>query len=229
MELSIEELLFAHRIGATMATQRGAFKRKDDEGVFNYYDEGWITSNMTNEQNQKLCHPIDFTPLYDWIDHDGSAECPVNPEVEVSGAYDVNLAIADTAGNLNWKNVVKFKLTEVKSNTENWSESDEQRQEVIDQNGNTGEHYRMPALEPDPREIISKKGFVGSKSKYHREISPGIWVDVYDVLKAWNVTCPALQHLTKKALQPGERGHKTLEQDMKDIVASAKRAQELNG
>lgn len=65
------------------------------------------------------------------------------------------------------------------------------------------------------------------RSKYHREIKPGIWVDVYDVLHAWRVQNPALQHLIKKSLQPGERGHKTREQDMKDIVASALRAGEL--
>lgn len=65
------------------------------------------------------------------------------------------------------------------------------------------------------------------KSKYHREIAPGVWVDVYDVLKAWKVENPALQHLIKKALQPGARGHKDLEQGMDDIVASAIRAREL--
>lgn len=92
------------------------------------------------------------------------------------------------------------------------------------QNGNTGENYAdIPPPEYDPRDVAFKP----TKSKYHREIAPEIWVDVYDVLKAWNVTCPALQHLIKKALQPGERGHKTLDQDMKDIVASAIRAQEL--
>lgn len=64
-------------------------------------------------------------------------------------------------------------------------------------------------------------------SKYHREIKPGVHVDVYDVLRAWNVRNPALQHLIKKALQPGERGHKTLEQDMDDIIVSAQRAKEL--
>lgn len=70
-------------------------------------------------------------------------------------------------------------------------------------------------------------GQARTPSKYHREIKPGVHVDVYDVLAAWGVQNPALQHLIKKALQPGERGHKTLEQDMADIVASAKRAQEL--
>lgn len=64
-------------------------------------------------------------------------------------------------------------------------------------------------------------------SKYHKEIHPGCIVDVYDVLKAWDVRNPALQHLIKKALQAGNRGHKTLEQDMQDIIDSALRAQEL--
>lgn len=65
-------------------------------------------------------------------------------------------------------------------------------------------------------------------SKYIRKIK-GIEVDVYDVLKAWNVTNPALQHLIKKALQPGERGHKDRETDLTDILASAHRAIELEG
>lgn len=65
------------------------------------------------------------------------------------------------------------------------------------------------------------------RNKYMREIKPGVWVDVYDVLDAWAVQNPALQHLIKKALAPGQRGHKTLDQDMSDIVASAERAREL--
>lgn len=65
------------------------------------------------------------------------------------------------------------------------------------------------------------------RSKYHREIKPGVFVDVYDVLQAFDVRNPALQHLVKKALAAGQRGHKTLSQDMDDIVASAIRAKEL--
>lgn len=64
-------------------------------------------------------------------------------------------------------------------------------------------------------------------NKYQREIKPGVWVDIYDVIKAWNVTNPALQHLLKKACQPGGRGHKSLEQDLQDIIDSAIRAKEL--
>lgn len=64
-------------------------------------------------------------------------------------------------------------------------------------------------------------------SKYNRPCK-GITIDVYDVLKAFNVTCPALQHLIKKALAVGQRGHKGASEDLKDILASAKRAIELS-
>lgn len=63
-------------------------------------------------------------------------------------------------------------------------------------------------------------------SKYTKEIN-GVSVDVYDVLKAWQVTNPALQHLIKKALQCGGRGHKDSSQDLQDIIDSAIRAKEL--
>ena len=65
------------------------------------------------------------------------------------------------------------------------------------------------------------------ENKYLHEIKPGVFVDVYDVLMAWNVTNPALQHLIKKALQAGERGHKSRKQDLQDIIDSAIRAKEL--
>ena len=63
-------------------------------------------------------------------------------------------------------------------------------------------------------------------SKYTKHIH-GVSVDVYDVLMAWGVTNPALQHLIKKALQCGQRGHKDKQQDLQDIIDSAIRAKEL--
>lgn len=66
------------------------------------------------------------------------------------------------------------------------------------------------------------------RNKYMREIKPGVWVDVYDVIQAWKVTNSAQQHLIKKALQGGQRGHKDYETDMHDIIASATRAIELD-
>lgn len=74
--------------------------------------------------------------------------------------------------------------------------------------------------------IAQREPVVTSDSKYNRPCK-GITIDVYDVLKAFNVTCPALQHLIKKALAVGQRGHKDASEDLKDILASAKRAIEL--
>lgn len=63
--------------------------------------------------------------------------------------------------------------------------------------------------------------------KYDRPCK-GITVDVYDVLRAFEVTDPALQHLIKKALCAGLRGYKNRSEDLKDIFDSAKRAIELH-
>ncbi len=63
-------------------------------------------------------------------------------------------------------------------------------------------------------------------SKYDRPCK-GVTIDVYDVLKAFEVTNPALQHLIKKALCAGLRGHKDKEQDLCEVLASAQRGIEL--
>jgi hypothetical protein len=54
-----------------------------------------------------------------------------------------------------------------------------------------------------------------------------VYIDVYDVLKAFDVRCPALQHLIKKALNVGVRGHKDHTTDLQDIMDSSIRAIEL--
>ena len=69
-------------------------------------------------------------------------------------------------------------------------------------------------------------------NKYDRVVKDtdgnSVVVDVYSVLDGFNVTCPALQHLIKKALCVGIRGHKDTDQDLQDINASAIRAIQLN-
>jgi hypothetical protein len=69
-------------------------------------------------------------------------------------------------------------------------------------------------------------------NKYDRDIigkdGKSCIVDVYDVLKAFKVECPALQHLIKKALCTGLRGHKDKQTDLKDIIKSSKRALQLH-
>lgn len=64
--------------------------------------------------------------------------------------------------------------------------------------------------------------------RYDRQCK-GVVIDVYDVLQAFEVVNPALQHLIKKALCAGLRGHKKREQDLVEILESAKRAIELEG
>jgi hypothetical protein len=65
-------------------------------------------------------------------------------------------------------------------------------------------------------------------NKYIRTVK-GVSVDVYDVLKGFNVTCPAMQHALKKMLCSGLRGHKGSVQDKEEAIASIKRSIELDG
>lgn len=71
--------------------------------------------------------------------------------------------------------------------------------------------------------------FIYPKSRLncHGELTAPIIVDVYSVLKAFDVQCPALAHLIKKSLCAGLRGHKNKSQDLQDIIDSAVRAKEL--
>ena len=79
---------------------------------------------------------------------------------------------------------------------------------------------------PLEEDAATAKQPVITQSKYTKTIH-GVPVDVYDVLQAWGVINPALQHLIKKALQCGQRGHKDNAQDLQDIIDSAIRAKEL--
>jgi hypothetical protein len=63
-------------------------------------------------------------------------------------------------------------------------------------------------------------------NKYQRTIRSET-VDVYDVLVAFGVTCPATAHAIKKLLMPGTRGHKDKLQDLNEAKQSIERAIEL--
>lgn len=71
---------------------------------------------------------------------------------------------------------------------------------------------------------------IGEKrNKYHREIKPGVHVDVYDVLAAFTADLhgrikAAVDHGLKKMLCAGERGHKDLRQDLVEARQSLDRA-----
>ena len=63
---------------------------------------------------------------------------------------------------------------------------------------------------------------------YFKDVSNIAEIDVYAVLKLFDVTDPCLQHIVKKALCAGKRGHKDMMEDLKNIVDTAIRAVELN-
>ena len=92
--------------------------------------------------------------------------------------------------------------------------SDSSRIDAISQNGNDGLHY------PE-----------APKNKYERQIrnssKEAINVDVYDVLVAFDVTNPALQHAIKKMLCTGIRGYKDFNQDIDEAIQALERAKEL--
>ena len=60
-------------------------------------------------------------------------------------------------------------------------------------------------------------------TKYHKQV-PGVVIDVYDVLIAFDVTNPAIQHAVKKLLMPGLRGSKDKLKDLREAENSVKRA-----
>lgn len=69
----------------------------------------------------------------------------------------------------------------------------------------------------------------GTGNKYHRTIRilPNGKVDVYCVLDAFDVRCPARAHAIKKLLCAGIRGKGDSTQDLKETVDAVLRAIEL--
>lgn len=104
----------------------------------------------------------------------------------------------------------------------------------IDTSGAVGladEHRKINEALSKP--MVSTDNAKATANKYEREISDrqgnSATVDVYDVLKAFDVTCPATQHAVKKLLCSGIRGHKDLTTDLIEAKESIVRAIELNG
>ena len=89
----------------------------------------------------------------------------------------------------------------------------------------------VPQQPPEPEQPALSAG-----SKYKRQIcqtlpeghaGASVVVDVYDVLRAWDVRDPAIQHAIKKLLQPGQRGSKSAVQDLREAIGSIERAIQL--
>ena len=70
-----------------------------------------------------------------------------------------------------------------------------------------------------------------TENKYLRTIMDDsgntLAVDVYAVLEAFPVKCPAVSHAVKKMLCGGHRGHKDALEDIDDVIKSMQRARQL--
>lgn len=83
-------------------------------------------------------------------------------------------------------------------------------------------------VKPSINDQYAKIEEVRQHSHYFKDVSSLNEIDVYMVLKLFNVTDPCLQHIAKKALCAGQRGHKDFKKDLQDILDTAKRAVEIN-
>lgn len=64
---------------------------------------------------------------------------------------------------------------------------------------------------------------------YFRSVEHLSVIDVYAVLRMYNVTCPAVAHAIKKLLASGQRGAKDRGTDLREAVVSIERAIEMDG
>lgn len=101
----------------------------------------------------------------------------------------------------------------------------------------TGKHYNAKPLAGAEIVTCSQPKYIhelqwqehgaAQTNKYQRTIK-GVTVDVYDVLVAFGVTCPAMAHAIKKMLMPGRRGSKDAEQDKREAIQAIERSIELS-
>jgi hypothetical protein len=74
------------------------------------------------------------------------------------------------------------------------------------------------------KSLDSLNDAVSSPNKYSRVLRSGELLDVYDVLDAFKVENPAVQHALKKMLCSGSRGYKDYQTDIQEAIDSLERA-----
>ena len=140
--------------------------------------------------------------MSDWIEWNGG-ECPVDGETMV--AVNFRLGTSDT---------------NIKAHSLYWG------------HGIRGGDIVTYRIVKEEAQTLNKpeavKGFNASGSKYLRDIQTiGGKVDVYAVLEAFDVTCPARQHAIKKLLCAGLRGKGDSVQDLKEAADAVARAVQM--
>ncbi len=89
------------------------------------------------------------------------------------------------------------------------------------------EYYKLITIDKEYLVMAVKKK-PKLRNKYEKQIKPGVWVDVYDTIEAYDVSCSAMQHAVKKCLMAGGRGHKDTLMDKQEAIISIQRSMELD-
>jgi hypothetical protein len=79
-----------------------------------------------------------------------------------------------------------------------------------------------PKTEPSKIELPERK-----HSHYYKDVRGLAEVDVYRVLRLFDVTDPCVAHAIKKLLVAGKRGAKTMETDIAEVIVTLVRWQEM--
>ena len=155
-----------------------------------------------------------------WQENDGTQGADEDTYIEIlfNGATTTAVVTVEKEWWENTKGVVKWRITDEYENPKEFFEQPVKAQPPV---------CTIPPVHVALEEELVAVD-VQKKNKYTREIKPNVFVDVYDVLRAFNVTDPCLSHLAKKALAAGQRHHKDRLTDLRDIKASIERAIEMH-
>ncbi len=88
----------------------------------------------------------------------------------------------------------------------------------------------LPFIDDEPQSLNDQYAEIEQfrqHSHYKKNVSNLEFVDVYRVLKLFDVTDPCLQHAIKKLLCSGQRGAKSSDQDIQEAIDSLVRFQQM--
>jgi hypothetical protein len=138
----------------------------------------------------------------DWIEHNGREGCPI----EGVGKHEVKFRDGDTT-------------IDFSPETWRWTDTKSSFDIVA---------YRIPRDPSEQSERESVPEVQPTKhSHYHQDVSHLSSIDVYRIIDLYKVTDPCFQHAIKKLLVTGERGHKSIEEDVQNIIDTLERWKEM--
>jgi hypothetical protein len=92
-----------------------------------------------------------------------------------------------------------------------------------------GELNGLHHISCERHSFVKTDSLVIKHSHYHKDVTNLKSIDVYRVIKLWDVTDPAIAHAIKKLLAAGNRGAgKDVAQDIQEAIESLIRWQEMS-